>query len=108
LQNGIIIQAAAASEFPDLAAFSKAIRALRLKTARDPRPKVSFRTLRGNQIECGYGETPTVNGAAVRYQDWKLFEGPFLNAERGSRRLTLTHGDLRRELDFSTLTMKEN
>jgi hypothetical protein len=36
-----------------------------------------------------------------------LFEGPYLNAERGSQKLTLTHGRLERVLDFNTLTITD-
>jgi len=48
-----------------------------------------------------------VNGQPVDYTKWKLFEGPYLNAEKGSRRLTLTHGHLERVLDFNTLTITD-
>jgi hypothetical protein len=40
-------------------------------------------------------------------REWKLFSGPYLNAEVGSRMLTLTHGRLRRVLDFKTLTITD-
>jgi hypothetical protein len=48
-----------------------------------------------------------VDGRAVDYGAWKLFEGPYLNAEVGGRRLTITHGRLERVLDFSTLTISD-
>jgi hypothetical protein len=42
------------------------------------------------------------------YAAWKLFEGPYLNAEVGGRKLTVTHGRLQRVLDFNTLTIKDS
>ena len=45
-----------------------------------------------------------MNGRAVDYRAWKLFEGPHLNAELGGRKLTITHGRLERVLDFTTLS----
>jgi hypothetical protein len=36
-----------------------------------------------------------------------LFEGPYLNAEIGGRKLTITHGRLERILDFNTLTITD-
>jgi hypothetical protein len=69
---------------------------------------VAFTTLRGRKLECGYGAAPRVDGRLVDHaKEWKLFAGPFLNAEVGSRKLTLTHGRLQRVLDFTTLTISD-
>jgi hypothetical protein len=65
-----------------------------------PVPEVRFRSLRGRELRFRYGEP-------VDDAKWKLFEGPYLNAERGSRRLTLTHGELRRVIDFSDLSVTD-
>ncbi len=67
-----------------------------------------MRTLRGKNIVCTYGEAPLVNGEPLDYTKWKLFEGPYLNAEKGSRKLTITHGNLKRVLDFNTLTVSDS
>lgn len=104
LRNGTIVQAAAASEFADFAAFQAAVRALPLEFRLEPRPTVAFTTLRGRRIEFTYGETPRIDGRPVDYAAWPLFGGPYLNAPRGSRRLVVTHGSLERVLDFNTLT----
>jgi hypothetical protein len=107
LKNGTIVQAASAAEFKDFAAFQAAIRALPLEFQLAPVPTVKFTTLRGKQVVCTYGAAPVVNGQPVDYTKWKLFEGPYLNAEKGSRKLTLTHGRLERVLDFNTLTITD-
>lgn len=107
LKNGTIVQAASASEFADFEAFKRAIRALPLTFALEPVPTVNFRSLRGKEIVCTYGQTPQLDGRPVDYSKWKLFEGPYLNAEKGSRRLTITHGRLERVLDFNTLTITD-
>jgi hypothetical protein len=104
LRNGTIIQAASASEFASFADFMEAIRALPLEFSLVPVPSVRMTTLRGRDIVFTYGESPQVDGVAIDYSKWKLFEGPYLNAERGSRKLTITHGRLERVLDFNTLT----
>jgi len=101
LKNGTIVQAAAASEFKSFDAFKAAIIALPLKFELEPEPTVTFTTLRGRTLNFTYGETPQVNGAKVDYAKWKLFESPYLNAEKGSRKLTITHGRLERVLDFN-------
>jgi hypothetical protein len=107
LKNGTIVQAASATEFKDFAAFQAAIRALPLEFKLEPVPTVKFTTLRGKKVVCTYGATPVVDGVALDYTRWKLFEGPYLNAEKGSRRLTITHGRLERVLDFNTLTITD-
>ena len=107
LNNGTIVQAAAASEFKDFAAFQTAIRALPLTFQLEPAPTVTFKTLRGKTVTCTYGAAPVVDGKTFDYSKWKLFQGPYLNAEKGSRKLTITHGSLERVLDFNTLTITD-
>ncbi len=106
-KNGTIVQAASASEFKDFSAFQAAIRALPLSFRLEPVPSVKLRTLRGHEIAFTYGQTPEVDGRKVDYAAWPLFGGPHLNAARGSRKLTITHGRLERVLDFNTLTISD-
>jgi len=107
LKNGTIVQAASMSEFKDFAAFQAAINALPLTFKLEPSPSVQFTSLRGKKITFTYDQAPVVDGRAVDYSQWKLFEGPYLNAEIGGRKLTLTHGRLERVLDFNTLTITD-
>ena len=107
MKNGTIVQAASADEFESFEAFQAAIIALPLEYELDPVPTVKMTTLRGKQVSVTYGESPIVNGEAVDYSKWKLFEGTHLNAEMGGRKLTITHGDLKRVLDFNTLTITD-
>ena len=107
LKNGTIVQAASTSEFKNFDAFKAAITALPLEFTLQPVPSVKMTTLRGKRIEFTHGKTPVVNGTAVDYSKWKLFEGPWLNAEVGGRKLTITHNRLERVLDFNTLTVTE-
>lgn len=107
-RNGTILQAAAAREFADWEAFKAAIRRLPLTINLSPEPAVTFTTLRGRNLTCAYGAAPQVDGRVVNHaEDWKLFAGPYLNADVGSRTLTLTHGRLKRVLDFRTLTITD-
>jgi hypothetical protein len=107
-QNGTILQAASVREFASWEDFKMTIRALPVTITREPRLQVKIMTLSGRRIECTYGEPPKVEGRVVDHaQEWKLFAGPYLNAEVGSRTLTLTHGRLKRILDFNTLTITD-
>lgn len=107
LKNGTILQAASVAEFKDFAAFQAAIRALPLEFSLAPVPTVKFTTLRGKVVVCTYGAAPVVDGKVLDYTKWKLFEGPHLNAEKGSRKLTVTHGKLERVVDFNTLKITD-
>lgn len=107
LKNGTIVQAASASEFKSFDEFKAAINALPLAFSLEPVPTVKFKTLRGNEIVFTYDQAPVLNGKKIDYTKWKLFEGPYLNAEKGSRKLTITHGRLQRVLDFNTLTITD-
>jgi len=106
-KNGTIMQVAAAREFKSWDDFKAAIRALPLTIRLEPTPSVTFTTLRGKTLVCTFGALPSVNGRTVDRAAWKLFAGPYLNAEVGSGMLTMTHGRLERVLDFNTLTITD-
>ena len=107
LKNGMVVQVAARSEFGDLQAFRNAILALRLEFKTEPTPSVTFRSLRGRQLEFTYGQVPRVNGAALDYEHWPLFGGPFVEAAVDSEQLILKYGTMRRTLDFRRLTVTD-
>lgn len=94
LKNGTIAQAASASEFADFDSFRAAILALPLQVRLSPTPSVQFRTLRGHAFDCTYGKPRD-------FSKRKMFEGPYLNST--GKRLVLTHGSLRHEVDLSDL-----
>ena len=101
-KNGVILQVAAASEYPDLAAFGRAVAALPLTWEFEPVPSVRFRSLRGTEMRFTYGADP------VDYSRWPLFGGPFLEAAVDSEQLVMKHGKQRRVLDFRRLTVEES
>ncbi len=105
LNNGIVVQVAAASEFADLAAFRRTILELPLEFRLEPRPAVRFRSLRGRTLEFTYGEAPRVDGRPLDYAAWPLFGGPFLEAEVDSQQLLMKYGSMRRRLDFRNNTV---
>ena len=107
VKNGAVVQTSPVSAFGSREAFEAAVRALPLEAATDPVPAVRFTALDGSRIEARYGEPPTVDGAPVDYDAWPLFDGPFLQAAPGSRRLEIRYGPMRRHLDFATLTVRD-
>ncbi|MGQ9918591.1 MAG: hypothetical protein ACUVS7_14350, partial [Bryobacteraceae bacterium] len=107
LKNGTVVQAASVDEFPAAESFRKAVKALRLEYTLEPKPRVLFRTLRGKTMEFVYGETPRIDGKPLDYANWPAFGGPFLNGRAGEPVLEMTHGGMKRTLDFRTLTVRE-
>jgi hypothetical protein len=108
LKNGMVVQVAAASEFPTMDAFRKAILALPLEFKLAPTPTARFTSLRGKTLTFTYGQTPRVNGVALDYGRWPLFGGPFLEAAVDSEQLILKYGSMRRTLDFRPLTVTDS
>lgn len=104
---GFVVQAAQASEFDSFEAFKTKIRSLLLTHSLEPRPTVTFLSLRGKKIEATYGQTPKVDGQTVNFDAWPLYESKFLEAAKGSRKLLMKYDNLRLELDFNTNTIRE-
>lgn len=104
---GFVVQVAQASEFASFDAFKAAIKALELKTSMQGQPTATFTSLRGKTIEATYGQTPKVNGVAVDFDAWPLFESKYVEADKGSRKMLIKYGDMRHELDFNTMMKRE-
>lgn len=106
-QNGYIAQFASVDDFADIEAFMAAVKALPLSIELSPKASVEFTTLEGTVMAGTYGETPVIDGEPIDYAHWPLYEGPFLNAERGANVLHLSHGPETRTLDFRNATVTE-
>ncbi len=106
-QNGYVAQFASIDDFADIEAFMTAVKALPLSISLSPKASVEFTALDGTVMTGTYGETPAINGEPLDYAHWPLYEGPFLNAERGANVLHLRHDSESRILDFRNATVTE-
>jgi hypothetical protein len=107
LQNGAVVQAAPMSNYNSYKSFKKEILSLDLETKTKPNPFVRFTTLSDSLMEFTYNQTPLLNKKPVDYENWKLFNGPFLFAEKNSKKLEIRYKSLHRLLDFNTLSIRE-
>ena len=107
LKNGAVVQAAPISKFKSFKKFKKKILSLDLETKTNPNPSVKFTTLHDSLMEFTYDKIPLLNKKLVNYDNWKLFDGPFLYAEKNSKKLEIRYRSLHRLLDFNTLSIKE-
>jgi hypothetical protein len=69
--------------------------------------RVEYVTLENQRMQFAFPESRALNGATVNLTAYRLFEGPFLNAEVGSQQLLMTYKNQRRLLDFKTLKVTE-
>jgi len=100
LQNGYVVQVAAARDYRSFEAFQDAVRALPVSFSLAPIPAATFTALDGTILRARYGDRPSVNGIPVDYARWPLFESPFGHAQAGDRQLTMRHGAESYLLDF--------
>lgn len=107
LQNGAVVQIAPGSKYNSFKNFKKKILSLDLETEIKPIPSIRFTTLSDSLMEFTYDQIPLLNKKPVDYENWKLFDGPFLYAEKNSKKLEIRYKSLHRLLDFNTLSIRE-
>jgi hypothetical protein len=101
--NGTLLQPASADDWVSWEAFQEAVRQLPLEIVKDKTISVRFTTLGGDNLAFTYDNVPSVNGVPVDYENWMLFNSPFVQSAVGSKEILLRHGNLERLLDFNHL-----
>lgn len=100
LKNGYIAQVASVEDFDSYNEFQDVIRSLPLEFSLTPHPSVTFTRLDGKELYAEYGEAPRIDGEEVDHSSWKLFDSPFANSKRESRKVQITYGNIQYILDF--------
>ena len=104
LQNGYVVEVRSKDEVGSFEKFSAALRRHIPKATLRPRDvAVEYTTLGNDKMSFAFPEKRALNGKEVDLSKTKLFEGPFLNAEVGSERLTMTCKGGRMVLDFKNV-----
>ncbi len=108
LQNGYVVEVRSKNEIGSFKKFHKKLKSHIPDAELKPGVvSVSYVNLGGDKMEFTFPEKRALNGRSIDLTNYKLFEGPFLNAEVGSQMLTLTHKNLKMVLDFKKLERKE-
>ncbi len=108
LQNGYVIEVRSEKEIGSFDKFVGLLRSRRPKATLTPgKVSVEYTSLNNDRMVFSYPEGRTLNGKPVDLKATKLFEGPYLNADVGSERLTITYKGAKRILDFRTVTIQE-
>lgn len=108
LQNGYVIEVRSQTESGSFMAFQEKLRARRPIAQLQPQKvTVEYVNIDNEKMFFAFPEIRQLNGQPIDLTQYKLFAGPFLNAEVGSEKLTMTYKNKRRVLDFKTLQIME-
>ncbi|NIA31677.1 MAG: hypothetical protein GWP06_17430 [Actinobacteria bacterium] len=103
LKNGCIVEVAEADDYPSFAAFQKQIKKNNLvHDIFEKTMMVSYTTSAGDVMTFTYDGPRQLNGKKINFADYKLFRGPFLNAEMKSRKLDIHYKNKGMVLDMAT------
>ena len=102
LKNGYILHVSSSKEHESYRSFQDTILNLPVLIGADPVPSASFTTPGGTRLEAVYGRPPSINGEPVDYASWKLFDGPYAQADRASEKVEIRHGPETYRLDFKS------
>ncbi len=107
-QNGYVVEVHSQDEIGSFSVFHhKLIGHIPQANLQPGAVSVTYVNVNGEKMEFCFPERRLLNGEPIDLTSYKLFEGPFLNAEVGSQKLTLTCQDLKMVLDFKNLERKE-
>jgi hypothetical protein len=108
LQNGEVVEVRSRKEAGPFSSFcAKLESSVPAASLSDGVISVRYRTMAGDVMKATFGRPNELNGRVLRHGREKLFDSPFLSAEAGSQRLTMTYKNMKRVLDFKTLTVTE-
>jgi len=92
LKNGCVVEVAQAENYSSFNAFKDQIKSNTLVfDTFDLSLTVSYTTSNYDVLTFTYNGARRLNGKLVDFEDYKLFRGPFLNAEVGSRKLEILY-----------------
>jgi hypothetical protein len=107
--NGVIVEVGSGTRDGSYADFRGKIRATRIGVdSVDSGLKVEYRTRSGHLMQFTFGGPRLLDGKAVDFRGYKLFDGPFIHADVGSGVITLKYGNRIRTLDFPAARITES
>lgn len=103
-KTAVILEAVAAREEKDFDSFCARLRQNRPEFDEQTLTAV-YTTTRGHRMKFTHRGARMVDGVAAQLDEWPLFEGPWMNARRGTGLVTLQYGPERVTLDFNAATV---
>ena len=104
-KTGVIMEVAQQAEFPSFDEFKTRIKSNPLSIDRK-KLHVSYTNSRGNNLEFTYPDQRFLDGQRINFDDWQLFDGPFIFSEKGSKIFEIRYRDEKVVLDFNRFEVK--
>ena len=109
LKNGAVVEVGSAASHGTFEDFKAAIRSTKLRFDDFDRSlTVEYVTSGGDHLRFTYGGKRLVNNRPVDFRAYRLFNGPFMQADVGSGVITLRYKEKTRTLDFPKGTILGN
>jgi hypothetical protein len=108
LTNGVVVEVGSAGEDGSFAEFQRKIQKSKpVSSESDKTITAQYRTRGGDEMEFTYAGKRLLNGKKIEFRTDKLFNGPFIQSERGSGIVRMSSQGEVRELDFNKVKIKE-
>jgi hypothetical protein len=108
LKNGVVLEVGSSDEDGSFEQFKQRVtRGKPELQGFEKNPTVQYRTRSGDRMKFTFNRERVLNGKPVKLTDYRFFNGPFLQSDRGSGVVKMTCKDRVRVLDFNTVTIKE-
>jgi len=107
-QNGYVIEVRSKDEIGSFEQFKAGLQKHIPKATLLPgKVSLQYKNLGGDMMEFAFPDKRVLNGKAVDLSKTRLFDGPFLSADVGSEKLTMTYKRKTRVLDFKAVKITE-
>lgn len=108
LQNGYVIYVGCKEENGSFENFCQAVKQSKPVAGLKPgHVSVEYRTPDGRLLQFTFPDQRKLDGQTVAYEQFRLFDGPFLQADVDSEKLLMTYGGKKRLYDFKNCTVQE-
>jgi len=108
LQNGYVIEVRSKAEIGSFEKFAQVLRKrIPQGQMQSGKVAVTFTNIDGKKLEFVYPDQRKIDGRPVDYSQFKLFDGPYLQAGLDSQELTILYKGRKRHYDFKTLQVTE-
>ena len=108
LRNGVVVEVGSSDEDGSFEQFQNRIIKSKPQCTEDGRTiTVQYRTRGADDMKFTYQGERLLNGKKVDFSTYKLFNGPFIQSERGSGIVRMFSQGQVRELDFNKVTIRE-
>jgi hypothetical protein len=104
-KTGILMEVAQQADYLSFENFKQQIKKNPLKIDKKIL-RVTYTNSEGDCLDFRFGKRRLLNGEEIRFEDWPLFSGPFINSSKGSKIITLQHNREKIILNFNNFSVE--